>query len=155
MFAGYLNPADAQGAYTADGYFRMGDLGRRVEGRFLEIVGRKKDLIIRLGENISPLEVENVLVEHPAVRQVAIVGVPDSRTGEAAMAWVVPVPGAQPTLSELCDFLAQRGLARQKHPERLRIVQTLPTNSMGKVLKRELQGWAMQEVIAMPGAEDH
>ena len=145
MFAGYLNPADSQSAYTADGYFRMGDLGRRVAGRFLEIVGRKKDLIIRLGENISPLEVENVLVEHPAVRQVAIVGVPDTRTGEAAMAWVVPVPGAEPTLAELCAFLAQRGLARQKHPERLRLVETLPTNSMGKVLKRELQRLAIED----------
>lgn len=139
MFIGYLDPQDNTDAFTPEGHFRMGDLGRRVAGRFLEITGRKKDIIIRLGENLSPLEVENVLVEHPAIRQVAIVGVPDARTGEAALAFVVPQPGAKLTLEDMRSFLAQRGLAKQKCPEQLRLVTELPTNSVGKVLKRELQ----------------
>jgi acyl-CoA synthetase (AMP-forming)/AMP-acid ligase II len=139
MFQGYLNPEDNADAFTDDGYFRMGDIGRRVAGRFIEITGRKKDLIIRLGENISPLEIENLLVQHPAVRQVSVVGIPDARTGEAALACVVLHEGAQFTLDALRDFLAQQGLARQKFPEYLRILPALPTNAIGKVLKRELQ----------------
>jgi acyl-CoA synthetase (AMP-forming)/AMP-acid ligase II len=147
MFIGYLDPRDNAGAFTPEGHFRMGDLGRRVGGRFLEITGRKKDIIIRLGENFSPQEVENVLVEHPAVRQVAIVGVPDARTGEAALAFVVPHTGATFTLEDMRNFLAGRGLAKQKCPEQLRIVNGLPTNSVGKVLKRELQRIAAEEPI--------
>ncbi len=145
MFIGYLDPQDNIDAFTPEGHFRMGDLGRRVAGRFLEITGRKKDIIIRLGENLSPLEVENVLVEHPAIRQVAIVGVPDARTGEAALAFVVPQPGASLTLEDMRSFLAQRGLAKQKCPEQLRLVTELPTNSVGKVQKRELQRIAAEQ----------
>ena len=151
MFAGYLNPRDNEGAFTADGYFRMGDIGRLVAGRYLEITGRKKDIIIRLGENISPLEIENVLVQHPAIQQVAVVGVPHPRTGEAALAFVVPRPGADFDLAQMRAFLEQRGLARQKWPEQLRIVASLPTNSIGKVLKRELKRIAAEQ--PGPGAD--
>jgi acyl-CoA synthetase (AMP-forming)/AMP-acid ligase II len=150
MFAGYLRAQDNQDAFTPDGYFRMGDLGRVVDGRYLEITGRKKDIIIRLGENISPLEVENALCEHPAVRQVAIVGVPDARTGEAALAFVVLHPQAEFSLAEMSRFLAARGMARQKFPEYLRIVDRLPSNSVGKVLKRELQAMALGGSADMP-----
>ena len=139
MFQGYLRAEDNTGAFTDGGYFRMGDIGRRVDGRFIEITGRKKDIIIRLGENISPLEIENVLVQHPAIRQVSVVGIPDARTGEAALAFVVLQDGAQLTLQDMQSFLAQHGLARQKFPEHLRVLPALPTNSIGKVLKRELQ----------------
>ena len=139
MFMGYQNPRDNETAFTANGYFRMGDIGRLVSGKFIEITGRKKDLIIRMGENISPLEIENVLAMHPAVKQVAIVGIPDARTGEAALAFVVLNDGAQFTLAEMAAFLSLRGLAKQKFPEHLRVVSALPVNSIGKVLKRELQ----------------
>jgi acyl-CoA synthetase (AMP-forming)/AMP-acid ligase II len=139
MFVGYLDPQDNAEAFTADGWFRMGDIGRWVAGRFIEISGRKKDIIIRLGENISPLEIENALVEHPAIKQVAVVGVPDARTGEAALAFVVLKPGASFDLDEMRRFLLQRGLARQKCPEQLCIVDALPTNSIGKVLKLALK----------------
>lgn len=145
MFAGYLDPRDNEAAFTPDGYFRTGDIGRRIAERFIEITGRKKDIIIRLGENISPLEIENALSGHPAIRQVAVVGVPDTRTGEAAMAYVVLHEGAQLALDDMRSFLAQRGLARQKCPEHLRIVAALPMNSIGKVLKRELQKMAVAE----------
>lgn len=139
LFAGYVNPQDNEGAFTADGYFRMGDLARWVDGRFLEIKGRKKELIIRLGENISPLEIENILLQHPAVRQAAVVGIADARTGEAALAFVVLKPGASFSLQAMQAFWTEKGLARQKCPEHLRMVENLPTNSIGKVLKRELQ----------------
>ncbi len=139
MFIGYLNAQDNAPAFAEGGYFRMGDIGRLVSGKFIEITGRKKDIIIRMGENISPLEIENVLVEHPAVIQVSIVGVPDARTGESALAFVVVKDGAQFTLGDMAAFLSHRGLAKQKFPEYLRIVSELPVNSIGKVLKRELQ----------------
>ena len=139
LFAGYVDPQDNEGAFTADGYFRMGDLARWVDERFLEIKGRKKELIIRLGENLSPLEIENVMLQHPAVRQVAVVGIADERTGEAALAFVVVHPGASLSLKELQSYWADKGLARQKCPEYLRVVDSLPTNTIGKVLKRELQ----------------
>jgi acyl-CoA synthetase (AMP-forming)/AMP-acid ligase II len=144
MFVGYLRSEDDEGSRTADGYFRMGDIGRRVEGRFLEITGRKKDIIIRSGENISPLEIENVLAEHPAVLQVAVVGIPDARTGEAAVAFVVPQPGCSFDLQQMRDFLALRGLARPKWPEHLRLLPSLPANSIGKVLKQELRRRALE-----------
>lgn len=139
MFQAYLRAEDNTGAFTDSGYFRMGDIGRLVDGRFIEITGRKKDIIIRQGENISPLEIENVLIQHPAIRQVSVVGIPDARTGEAALAFVVLRDGAQFTLEDMRTFLAQHGLARQKFPEYLRVLPSLPTNSIGKVLKRELQ----------------
>lgn len=144
MFLGYLDARDNEGAFTPDGYFRMGDIGRLVEGKFIEITGRKKDLIIRMGENISPLEVEIVLAEHPAIKQVSIVGIPDARTGEAALAFVVLHDGAAFSVPEMKDFLSKRGMARQKWPEHLRVVATLPTNSIGKVLKIELRKLALR-----------
>jgi acyl-CoA synthetase (AMP-forming)/AMP-acid ligase II len=143
MFLGYVNPQDNEGAFTPDGYFRMGDVGRIVFDRFIEITGRKKDLIIRMGENISPLEIENVLSQHHAIRQIAIVGIPDATTGEAAFAFVVLNDGAQLSLADMTQFLAARGLAKQKFPEHLRLVAELPINSIGKVLKRELQRLAV------------
>ena len=145
MFMRYINPEDNASALTADGYFRMGDVGRLVAGKFIEITGRKKDIIIRMGENISPLEIENALAEHAAIKQVAIVGIPDARTGEAALAFVVLNEGTQFSLKDMTEFLSQRGLARQKFPEHLRVVASLPTNSVGKVLKRELQALAASE----------
>lgn len=142
MLLGYLDPADDAAALTGDGFFRMGDLGRRVEGRYLEITGRKKDIIIRKGENISPLEIENALARHPAVRQSAVVGVPDPERGEMVVAFVIPAEGAAFTLDTMAQHLAAIGLARQKCPERLHLVEALPVNAVGKVQKRDLRNMA-------------
>jgi acyl-CoA synthetase (AMP-forming)/AMP-acid ligase II len=139
MLLGYLDPADDEGSFTPDGYFRMGDLGRRVDGKYLEITGRKKDIIIRKGENISPLEIENALARHPSVRQSAVVGVPDQERGEIAVAFVLPVDGAGFTFADMVGHLDALGLARQKFPERLQVVSSLPVNSIGKVQKNELR----------------
>ena len=142
MFAGYLESDDEAGQFTDDGYFKTGDIGRIVDGRYLEITGRRKEIIIRMGENISPLEVENVLLQCDAIERVAIVGVANARTGERAGAFVTLKPGRSLSFAEMQSFLAASGLARQKFPEELHIVDALPTNSIGKVLKSELKALA-------------
>ncbi len=139
MLVGYLETEDEIGEFTEDDFFRTGDLGRVIGHRYLEITGRRKEIIIRLGENISPLEVENVLLQCEAIERVAIVGVPSPRTGERAVAFVTLKPGRSLTLAEMQAFLVSSGLARQKFPEELHVMDTLPTNSIGKVLKSELK----------------
>lgn len=144
MLLGYLNPADEEGCFTPDGFFRMGDLGRRVAGRFLEITGRKKDIIIRKGENISPLEIENALARHSSIRQTAVVGIPDAERGEMVVAFVLPADGKDFTFADMTAHLSALGLARQKFPERLHVVSEFPVNSVGKIRKAELKSLAME-----------
>ena len=103
------------------------------------MTGRIKDAIIRNAENISALEIEEVLVTHPAVADVAVIGVPDSRTGERVCAVVVPCPGVELDLSSLAEHCGARGLSRHKSPERLELVDALPRNLTGKVLKADLR----------------
>jgi acyl-CoA synthetase (AMP-forming)/AMP-acid ligase II len=139
LFVGYLHRADNEGAFLADGCFRMGDLGRIVPGDdeadYVVITGRKKDIIIRSGENISPKEVEDVLFNHPAVAEIAIVAMPSVTTGEKGCAFVVPRDEQSIDLAEICRFLAAAGLARQKFPEHLVLVEDLPRVPSGKVRK--------------------
>jgi acyl-CoA synthetase (AMP-forming)/AMP-acid ligase II len=137
LFAGYLHPQDNETAFDAEGFFRTGDLGRRVHGHYLVITGRKKDIIIRSGENISPKEVEDVLFNHPAVAEVAIVAMPSRATGECSCAFVI---AREPLdLAEIRRFLTSAGLAKQKFPERLVLVDDLPRVPSGKVRKDELR----------------
>jgi acyl-CoA synthetase (AMP-forming)/AMP-acid ligase II len=107
---------------------------------FVRITGRLKDIIIRNAENLSAQEIENVLVEHPAVADVAVIGLPDQRTGERACAVVVLAAGHDSlTVPELAEHCRAKGLAKQKIPEQLEIVTALPRNPMGKVLKHVLR----------------
>jgi acyl-CoA synthetase (AMP-forming)/AMP-acid ligase II len=152
MLLGYLDPADDEDSFTTDGFFRMGDLGRRVAGSFLELTGRKKDIIIRKGENISPLEIENALARHRSVRQSAVVGVPDAARGEIAVAFVLPVDGATFTLADMIAHLETVGLAKQKFPERLHVVASLPVNAIGKIQKSELKALALEALAAEASA---
>ena len=122
---GYLRTEDNAGAFDDQGYFRSGDLGRFVEDDWIEITGRAKDIIIRAGENLSPKEIEDALIAHPAVKAIAIVAKPSPRTGEEACAFVVPQPGASPTLADFASFLIARGFAKQKIPEHLILVDAL------------------------------
>ena len=136
---GYIDDAQWADALTADGWFRTGDRGYlRSDGRIV-ITGRSKDLILRKGENIAPDEIENVLLGHPRVDQVAVLGQPDELRGELVCAVVRRTPG-QPdvTLDELCGFLDERGLMKQKWPERLVMVDDFPLTGLGKVAKTEL-----------------
>ncbi|MGA1161877.1 MAG: AMP-binding enzyme, partial [Ilumatobacteraceae bacterium] len=103
------------------------------------ITGRLKDIIIRKGENISAKEIEDILFSHPAVADVAVVGLPDSASGEIACAIVVNKDGASLTFDDMVTFLKDAELSRHKIPERLEIVDALPRNPSGKVLKKDLR----------------
>jgi acyl-CoA synthetase (AMP-forming)/AMP-acid ligase II len=144
MFVGYLDADDEKDAFTPDGYFRMGDIGRIVDGRYIEITGRRKEIIIRMGENISPQEVENVLLQCPAIERAAVIGIPDARTGERAVAFVALRPGHDLTMAQMQDFLTGAGLARQKIPEALHVLPSIPTNSIGKIVKADLKRIALE-----------
>jgi acyl-CoA synthetase (AMP-forming)/AMP-acid ligase II len=140
VMLGYLDASLDAEAFDEDGWFRTGDLGRVDEGGNVYITGRLKDVIIRKGETISAKEIEDLLSAHPAVAEVAVVGLPDPATGERACAVVVPAdPEDPPTLDALGEYLRGQGLMVQKLPERLEIVTDLPRNPAGKILKKNLK----------------
>ena len=140
LMRGYVDSSKDTGAFDEDGYFRTGDLGRFDEHGNVMVTGRVKDIIIRNMENVSAKEVEDLLFGHPAVADAAVVGLPDDRTGERVCAVVVPADPAQPpTLEDIAAFTAENGLAKQKTPEQLEVVDALPRNPTGKVLKFELR----------------
>ncbi len=137
VFAGYLNRPEATAEAVVDGWFRSGDLGTKGADGFITIVDRKKDLVIRGGFNIYPREVEEALARHPAVVQVAVIGVPDPVHGEEICAVVVPDPGGL-TEQELIEWSKER-LGKHKYPRQVRFVEALPMGPSFKVLKRELR----------------
>lgn len=140
LFLGYLDSTLDAEAFDAQGYFRTGDLGRVDADGYVTITGRLKDVIIRKGENISAKEVEDLLFTHPRIADAAVVGLPDPRSGERACAVIVPKdPSDAPMLADLSDFLKDAGLMVQKIPEQLEVVDALPRNPTGKVLKHELR----------------
>ncbi|WP_420997945.1 AMP-binding protein [Cupriavidus sp. 30B13] len=144
VMLGYLRPQDNAEAFDADGYFRTGDLGCLSADGFITVTGRKKDLIIRGGENLSPKEIEDVIHAHRDVLEAAVVAMPHARLGETPCAYVVLRPGAGMTLDSLSRHLEQAGLARQKFPERLFMVEAMPKTASGKILKHELRARAAQ-----------
>ncbi|MGD9701056.1 MAG: class I adenylate-forming enzyme family protein [Acidimicrobiia bacterium] len=140
---GYVDASLDAAAFDAEGYFRTGDLGVIDEDGFVRITGRLKDIIIRNAENLSAQEIEDVLTEHPAIADVAVIGVPDEMTGERACAVIVLAQGYESlTIPELAEHCQAKGLAKQKIPEQLTIVAELPRNPMGKVLKHVLRAQA-------------
>ena len=139
MLVGYLHPEDEDGLFDSEGFYRTGDLGRWADEAFLMISGRAKDIIIRNGENISPKEVEDALASHPDIAEIAVVGLPDARTGERACAVAAPSAGANLRLDSLVSFLKDRGIASFKLPEQLEIWDALPKNATGKILKHEIR----------------
>jgi len=137
---GYTDPALNADGFDEDGYFRTGDLGIVRDDNHVVITGRLKDVIIRKGENISAKEVEDLLFTHPRIGDAAVIGLPDPASGERACAVIVVADGAEaPTLAELFEFCKGEGLMVQKIPEQLEIVDVLPRNPTGKVLKHELR----------------
>jgi acyl-CoA synthetase (AMP-forming)/AMP-acid ligase II len=136
---GYIGrPDDTAALITDDGWVRTGDLGRVDDGGFLFIEDRLKDMIITGGENVYSPEVERVLAEHPAVAEIAIIGVPDERWGETVKAVVAFRPGQTATADELIAFARER-LAGYKTPSSIDVVEALPRNPSGKILKRDLR----------------
>ncbi len=144
MLIGYLHPEDDTEAFDAEGYFRTGDLGRWVDGDYLVVTGRAKDIIIRNGENISPKEIEDILVGHPGIAEVAMVGLPDARTGERACAVIVPTQAPGPDVASLGSFLTGQGVAKFKAPEQVVIWESLPKNDAGKVIKHQIREKLME-----------
>jgi cyclohexanecarboxylate-CoA ligase len=138
MFVGYFRRPDLSQP-TPDGWFDTGDLARMDADRYIRITGRAKDIIIRGGENIPVVEIENLLYRHPAIRQVAIVGVPDPRLGERACAYVVLREGARFAFAEMIAYLETQQLARQYFPEYLEILPQMPMTVSGKIQKFQLR----------------
>ncbi|GAA3835176.1 acyl-CoA synthetase [Streptomyces phyllanthi] len=140
LFTGYLNRPDATAAaFTDDGWFRTGDMAVRDTDGYVRIVGRKAtDLIKSGGYKIGAGEIENALLEHPAVREAAVTGEPDDDLGERVVAWIVPAdPQSPPGAAELADHVATR-LAPHKRPRVVHYLDALPRNDMGKIMKRAL-----------------
>lgn len=140
---GYWNKPEDSAKAMPGGRFFTGDIGFMDEAGWFYIVDRKKDLIVASGFKIWPREVEDVLYEHPAVRECGVVGIPDSYRGETVAAFVSLKPGASATAGELIDHCKQR-LAAFKYPRRVDILDELPKNASGKILRRELRGRAPQ-----------
>lgn len=140
MMRGYLDASLDVEAFDEDGWFRTGDLGQQDAEGNLIITGRLKDIIIRNMENISAKEVEDLLFEHPRVGDVAVIGLPDDRTGERVVAIVVTAEGQDPiSFDQLKEHLLAKGLRKQALPEQLEFMDVLPRNPTGKVVKFELR----------------
>ena len=141
MFCGYLKRPNLP-AMDSDGWFDTGDLARIDEDGYLRITGRAKDIIIRGGENIPVVEIENLLLGHAEVQDVALVAMPDDRLGERVCAFVVPKPGKAPSLGGLCAFLTDVGTAKAYLPEHLKIISEMPRTPTGKLQKFRLRSMA-------------
>lgn len=138
-FSGYVDPSLDAHAYDDEGWFRTGDLATIDAEGFITITGRLKDVIIRNGENISALEIEDMLLRHDDILDVAVIGLPDTRTGERVCAVVVPVAGRAVDLASVAAHCQAQGVARQKTPEQVVVVESIPRNPMGKIVKTELR----------------
>ncbi|HEY2312881.1 MAG TPA: AMP-binding protein [Streptosporangiaceae bacterium] len=150
LFAGYWrDPEATAGAFADGGWYRTGDIASLTEDGYLYILDRAKDMIISGGENIYPAEVEAVLAQHPAVADVAVVGVPDATWGEAVHAVIIPAAGPTASAEEISDWCRAR-LAHFKCPKSIEFAAALPRTTTGKVLKRELRSQLArdQEVLS-------
>jgi long-chain acyl-CoA synthetase len=142
VMAGYHGmPEATEAAFTERGFFRTGDVARRDEDNYYEIVDRKKHVIVTAGYNVYPSEVEELLREHEAVADAAVIGVPDERRNEVPVAYVVPAPGAEPSddLAESIRQFCLDNVAEYKHPREVRFVEELPRTASGKIQKYKLE----------------
>ena len=137
VMRGYWRRPEETAKAIPDGWFRTGDLGRVDKDGYFEIVDRKKDMIIRGGYNVYPREIEEVLYEHPAVTEAAVIGLPHQALGEEVGAAVVIKPGADITATELRDHVKTQ-VAAYKYPRAVWLVDALPKGPTGKILKREI-----------------
>jgi long-chain acyl-CoA synthetase len=135
---GYWRKPEATEEAIRDGWFHSGDMGRVDEEGYFSIVDRKKELIIRGGYNVYPREIEEVLYEHPAVQEAAVIGVPDEKMGEEVGAAVVLKQGEQVSEEELRSYLKSQ-LAAYKYPRKVWYLDELPKGPTGKILKREIE----------------
>lgn len=151
LFRGYTNAEANREAFDEEGYFRTGDLGILSEDGLITITGRKKDIIIRGGENISAKEIEDALHEHEAIREAAVVAMPHPRLGEGVCAFIIPAGEARPDQKAIADYLKAYGLAPQKWPERVEYVDELPKTASGKVQKHILRKMIADRIASATG----
>jgi long-chain acyl-CoA synthetase len=145
VMMGYHNKPSETGEALAGGVLHTGDVGYKDEDGYIFIVDRLKDMVIRGGENIYPKEIDNLLVEHPKIRDAACVGVPDEVLGEEICAYVIVREGETLEPAEIRDYCAQH-LARYKVPRYVKVLQTdFPRNAVGKILKKEMKRWKVDE----------
>ena len=145
-FVGYLKRPEVYGM-DGEGWFETGDLARMDAEGYLRITGRDKDLIIRGGENIPVVEVEEVLYTHPAIQDAAIVAMPDERLGERGCAFVTLRPGASLSKGEMVAFLEEARMAKQYLPERLEVLEEMPRTASGKIQKFRLRELAVEFTV--------
>ena len=144
IMEGYWNKPDETAAALRGGWLHTGDMGAFDADGYLTLKDRSKDLIISGGSNIYPREIEEVLLRHPDVAEVAVVGRPHAEWGEEVIAFVAPVEGRTVDTAEL-DRLCLDNIARFKRPKQYRVAASLPKNNYGKIVKRELRGWLEKE----------
>ena len=137
-FVGYMKKPEAYDT-DADGWFNTGDLARIDEDGFIRITGRSKDIIIRGGENVPVVEVENLVVAHPAVLDAALIGKPDDRLGERGYLFVTLQPGASLTFEEVVEYFTEKQMAKQYWPEFFEVLEEFPRNMSGKIQKFKLR----------------
>jgi len=144
---GYLNDMPGStAAFDEDGMYRSGDLARMDMDGFISIVGRVKDMILRGGQNISPRLIEDLLITHEAIAEVAVAGMPDPRLGERACAFVVLKPGKSLTLQDAVAFLEEKKIAKWQWPERLEIMSELPRSAGDKYAKNKLTEYVIGQL---------
>jgi long-chain acyl-CoA synthetase len=146
VMKGYWQRPDATAGAIRDGWFHTGDLARMDEDGYFFIVDRKKDMVIRGGYNVYPREIEEVLYEHPAIREAAVIGVPHPELGEEVAAAIVLAPGASVEEAEIVGFVKGQ-VAAYKYPRVVWFVEELPKGATGKILKREIE--APKHVLAV------
>jgi acyl-coenzyme A synthetase/AMP-(fatty) acid ligase len=144
MLGYYKDDALTDSAFDDEGWYYTGDLATKDKDGYIRIAGRKKDMIIRGGQNIYPAELESVLTTHPKVQQAAVIGVPDAIAGERVLAYIIPETGSKLTPVEVLNFCREK-MAPYKVPADVRFAEEFPLNSTGKVLKRVLREEAIKE----------
>jgi cyclohexanecarboxylate-CoA ligase len=138
MLKGYYKRPELQ-TFDSEGWFDSGDLAYIDGEGYIRIAGRVKDILIRGGENVPVVEIENLLYKHPAVAAVAVVGIPDARLGERGCAFIVARPGSTIDLAAVQDYLRDAKMAKQFWPERVEVVAELPRTASGKIQKFKLK----------------
>jgi fatty-acyl-CoA synthase len=146
---GYWNQPRESADALEGGWYHTGDMAHADADGWLYVDGRRRDVIISGGENVYPAEIENVLADSPAIAEVAVVGRPDERWGEAVVAVVVPARGAKLSREDVCAFLDGR-VARYKHPRDVVFADSLPRTALGKVKREDLKRLARRESVAGP-----
>ncbi len=139
VFTGYYNsPAENKRAFTKDGFFKTGDQAKIDRSGIITITGRIKDIILRGGENVSPVEIEGLIITHPSVAQVSVIGLPDRELGERACAYIQLYPGAALSFEDIISFLKGKGASVLQLPERVEFIEKLPLTKANKTDKRFL-----------------